>query len=73
MSAPQLSLEVELKGGYGRTTSLASAGLLNRLQQSFEGDHLLPEIPVSFHGWVSLFSQPPISLPMSSIAFVAKP
>ena len=49
------------------------AGRVGGTQQRLEADDLFPQIAVAFHALPPLLSQPPTSLPISSIAFAAKP
>src|SRR5262249_62005726 len=74
MPFPQLGFEVEVEGGRAGSEALALAGLLGGMQERLEGDDLRPEVAVPFHALPPLLlSQPPTRLPISSIAFVAKP
>jgi hypothetical protein len=70
---PQRPFLIEVKCGHGRAESLALARLLGGTEQALEGDEPGPEIADPLHGLPLLLSQPPTSLPISSIAFAAKP
>jgi hypothetical protein len=70
----QFVFEVEVKVGHAGPESLALAGLLGGTQEGLEGDDVFPQVAVALRPWPPLLlSQPPTSLPISSIAFVAKP
>lgn len=70
---PQFGFEVEVEGGHAGPKAFALAGLLGGTQERLERDDLRPEVAVPFHALPPLLlSQPPTSLPTSSIAFVAK-
>jgi hypothetical protein len=46
--------------------------LLGGTEQALEGDDVFPQVAVAFHALPPpLFSQPPTSLPISSMALVA--
>jgi hypothetical protein len=60
--------------GHAGPKALALSGLKSGTQQRLERDDLLPQVAVSLHPFpLPLLSQPPTSLPISSIAFVANP
>jgi hypothetical protein len=70
---PQLVFEVEVEAGHGGAEPLAFSGLLGGPQQVLEGDDVLPQVAVAFHALPPpLLSQPPTSLPTSSMALAAK-
>src|SRR5262249_35925053 len=70
---PQLPLQPEVKAGDIGAEALALAGGLGRAEQILETDQPFPEVADPFHGLWPLFSQPPTSRPISSMAFAAWP
>jgi hypothetical protein len=69
---PQLVFEVEMKRCHGGPEALSLAGLLGGPEQVLETDELVPQAAVPLHPLPPL-SQPPTSLPISSMALAAKP
>ena len=73
MQLPQVPFLIEVECGHGRAEAFAFAGLFGGTQQGLEADDLFPQIAVTFHALPLLLSQPPTSLPISSMALAAKP
>ena len=70
---PQLVLEVEVENGNRGAEAFPSPGVFGGLQQVLKSNDLVPQIAVAFHALPLLVSQPPTSLPISSMALAAKP
>ena len=63
---PQGPFLIEVERSYSRTKAFASARL--------KADDLIPQVAVAFHDLLPLLlSQPPTSLPISSMDLAAKP
>ncbi len=73
MQLPQQAFLIEVERSHRWPEPLAFAGIVGSTQQCLKTDYLLPEMAVSLHALPLLLSQPPTSLPTSSIAFAAKP
>ena len=73
MEYPQRPFLIEVKCGHGRPEAFASPSRVSSTEKCLEADDLIPQLAVAFHDLALLLSQPPTSLPISSIAFAAKP
>jgi hypothetical protein len=71
---PQRPFLIEVERGHGGAEGFAFAGGVGGVEERLKADDLFPQVAVAFHVLMPLvLSQPPTSLPISSIARSSRP